>query len=719
MVDDVNPESAPTAGPQSGAAPSTGAQQRPMEPGTDAEKDYVGQLSCREDALEIYETVYDGFKAKQKRDDATKNYWDVYNCELTDRQSYSGTSQIFVPVVHDAIEARTLRFSNTLFPKNGQFVDCISSTADNNHANKALVNHYVRGAKLREIVSSMLRSGDVTGQYSLYMGWRKKVRTVTQRATTPVMVEGMDTGETAETVEEVKLEQGAPDIWVIPDEDLCVLPATVDDIEDADTVAVALRVTKAWLRERKDQFTAKKYKEAKGLFGHQSEDPTRANPEKQRTKDAGVKSEKGSKHLLLYEIWTTMELGGERVPAVILCAGPTCVLSIKKNPYWGQRCPVISAPIKKVPGSFWGVSPSKSVEKLQYQCNDAINMGMDSAQFALMPIVMTDPQSNPRIGTMVLAMAAVWETNPNNTQLVKFPALWQDALGIVSATKAQIHESLGLNPAMMPSGAGSRKPTQAQVAQEQTLAIEGTSDAVSTIEESILTPVAQRIFEYDQQYRDEPMLISHFGELGYEALQEKIPPVQFGTRYAFSWNGTAVSQSAQHIQQMISTMNVLRGIPPQQLAGRQLDVGPVLDSIVDVVFGPRLGPRVLKDVRSKLSVDPQIENEMLMANMPAMLSPLDDDAQHIQVHHQAGMQTGDPTHQIAAHIYLHQQQMAAKAQAAAPQPGQPGIPGGNRPGVPGAPRIGAQPRGPRGAVQQPPGAVHPDQMQDPGMMPRK
>lgn len=694
----------------------------PDNPGEDT-KDYVSVASVREDAEEIYRDVVDGYEAKREREDAIKRYWSIYNCELTEEQAYTGNSKIYVPVVRDAVEARTIRFSNALFPSNGRYAECISSTADQAQALVALINHYVRETRLREIMTGVLRSGDITGQYNLYIGWRDKKRTIMERVKKPVTINigGMEieTPEMVEDVEEVTIEKGVPDIWVVPDEDLCVLPSTVDVIDDADTVAVAIRVTKSWVRERKSQFTPKSYKKALALFDDKTlNDPTRPNPEKARSKDAGIKSEKGAKFLLLYEIWTKLELDGERVPAVILTAGPDNILSIKKNPYWGQKCPVISAPVKKISGSFWGVSSIAPVEKLQYQCNDAINMGMDAAQYALMPIVMTNPVNNPRIGSMVLEMAAVWQTNPQDTQIVKFPPLWQDALGIVSATKAQVMESFGLNPAMMPAqGAPQRKPTQAQIAQEQMLALEGTADAIRVLESYILSPLVERIFEYDQQFRDDELLISHFGELGYEATLEKVPPVQFGSRYQFVWNGIERNQNAQRIGQMISMMNVLRGIPPQQLNGRVLDIGPILDQIVDTVFGPRIAPRVLKSARDSMSVNPQLENEMLLANMPVSISPLDNDVEHLQAHHQAAMQSGDPTHQIAAHMQAHMMQMQKKAAAQAPQ-GMPGIPGGAGPGVAGTPRPGAIPAPPKN-VQAPPGAIHPDQMQDPGMTPRK
>ena len=703
-------------------ADSEEVKEKPETPDEDG-KEYSTKASVREEAAEIYRDVVAGFEAKKDREDDCRRYWKIYDCKLSDEQSYSGRSQIFMPIARDAVEARTLRFTNTLFPSSGRYVECISSTGDQASANRALINHYVRAVHLREIVASGMRAGDVTGQYSLYAGWSKHVRKIRERVVKPVTTDdGLEIPEPIEDpvhdVEEKEVTKGLPDIWVIPDEDLCVLPATADSINEAETVAVAIRVTKRWLKDRKDEFVKSAYKKALKLFeAGQSDDPQKKNAEKERAKEAGVKSEKGVKTLLLYEIWTKLELDGEDVPASFLCAGQDLFLTIKKNPYWGQRCPVISAPLKKIAGSFWGVSPMQPIEKLAYQCNDAVNMGMDSAQYALTPIVLTNPRDNPRIATMVLEMAALWEADPNSTKILEFPKLWQDALTIVAAVKAQIHESFGLNPALMPSGS-TKKTTQAAAAQEQAIAIESVADVVTVLEEAILSPLAERIFEYDQQYRDEEMEVEHFGELGYEATFEKVPPVQFGSRYQFVWNGIKQQRSVQMVQQMIATMNVLRGIPPQQLNGRVLDVGPILDTIVDIVFGPRLGSKVLKDVRSQLSMNPEVENQMMAMLMPVEVSPLDNDAEHMQSHNEFASKNGDPAHHFAVHQLKHQQQMMKKAAAAAPPQCQPGVPRGGPPGVAGTPRMGAQPQAP-GGMQNPPGSIHQDQVQDPGRMPRR
>ena len=174
--------------------------------------------------------------------------------------------------------------------------------------------------------------------------------------------------------------------------------------------------------------------------------------------------------------------------------------------------------------------------------------------------------------------------------------------------------------------------------------------------------------------------------------------------------GLGVHREPGRIQQQIATMNVLRGIPPEQLNGRRLDVTPILESLVENVFGPELGSRILIDDRPTYSVPVDVENEMLINGIEAMVHQADPDMEHIQGHMAAGKQSGDPTGLIRTHIQMHMQALQKKREFAQPPParGQPGMPGGGAPGVAGQPpRIGAQP-GEQRPVQNPPGAIQQD-----------
>src|SRR5260370_35562143 len=85
--------------------------------------------------------------------------------------------------------------------------------------------------------------------------------------------------------------------------------------------------------------------------------------------------------------------------------------------------------------------------------------------YSMMPIVMTDPNRNPRIGSMVLSLAAVWETDPQSTQFAKFPDIWTSGFEIVASCKAQIMQTLSVSPAAITKSSSQKsKPSHADVA---------------------------------------------------------------------------------------------------------------------------------------------------------------------------------------------------------------------------------------------------------------
>jgi len=213
---------------------------------------------------------------------------------------------------------------------------------------------------------------------------------------------------------------------------------------------------------------------------------------------------------------------------------------------------------------------------------------------------------------------------------------------------------------------------------------------------------------------------------------ETIPPVQMDRRYQFRWFGVEAARSAQQIQQGIAAMNVIRGIPPQQLGGYRVNLVPVITQLVENTYGPRLAPLIFVAPEQQLPVPVDQENSLLANGFEVPTHPQDDDQQHIRGHGQLLMQlqaqgggVGGAVKKIQTHIWKHMQQMQAKQQAqmqAMQQQGMPGVPGGQmggqaQPGVAGTPRIGAQPGTPR--PQGPPGMIAPDQLRDPSMMPRR
>lgn len=696
----------------------------------DRTKDWSDDEEVKEQLDTLYTTVVAAYDDKTDQNEVINRCWDVYNCVLNDNQAYNGYSQVYVPLVKDAIEARVTRFVNQLFPPTGRYSDVTSTDAQVPYEVMALLDHYVEAASLRDDVApALVRSGDVSGQYSIQVDWNKIERHTIQRVQhngieTAHGTEIDDGGETYDDIESEEVIEQGPAVTVLDSRDLVILPASVDDIKDANIVSVALRLTKDRVEEYIDDGIFEE-EAADYLLDNFSMSNREGQPETQKKaiNAAGVKTDsKGSKTALVYKVWSKVKLAkGNRRWCVTYFAGPDCVLSCKRNPYWNDKIDIISKPALKVNGSIWGKSRIEGgVEKLQYAANDAVNMGFDSAQYSLAPIVMTDPEKNPRSGSIVMAMAAVWLTNPADTQIVNFPQLWKEAFGVVADCKNQIMQSLSTNPAMLPQGNAGKKPTQAQVAQEQQVALESTADVVGILDVGIFSPMLELFHDFDYQYRDTAMMIKQYGPLGRFAYMEEIPPLQTGRHYTFKWYGTESNKSVQQIQQMIATMNVFKGIPPEQLNGRKFDAGPILDHIAVTVFGPRLAPHILIDQRHMLSIPPDDENTMLDNAFFVEVNPMDDDVAHMKSHAAEMQKNGDPAGFFRAHMIGHMKQAQMKSQAQMGQKpgGTPGAPGGaGQPGIQGQPRPGAIP-GPQKPVQAPAGAIPQDQMNDPNRVPR-
>lgn len=695
-----------------------------------------GNAEIKDALLDVFKDIEAGFQAQAQRSDDLMDYWDIYNTKLTGKQFYNGNSQIFVPICHDAVNARKTRFTNQIFPVSGRYVEATTSDGEIPHATIALAEHYVRKSKLRtKVMPALMKNGDVEGHYTICCSWEKRTRHVVRKVKKPVeLEEGLESGDDYDDIEEQKIETGYPSVEVIADSDFLVLPATSDDINEAIEAGGSATIIRRWGKAKIKKLMADSEidKDAgQALIDEMAAETASATPDKAKkmTEAAGIHGNEGSKFALVYETWLHVETDDGLRLCRAYFGGDDKVLGCKRNPYWCDRLPIISAPVEKIQGAFKGQSKLKPCADMQYLANDACNEGMDSAAYALMPIIMTDPLKNPRVGTMILSLAAVWETSPKDTQFAKFPELWKDALSLVAQAKSQIMQTLGVNPASITQQAsGDKKLTQAEIASEQQVDLLTTADAVTVVEEGILTPMVGLFIEFDAQFRDKEIMVRQYGEMGQRAVIEEIPPLQFDTHYEFRWFGVEAARNAQQIQQQIAGMNVLRGIPPEQLNGYRLNLVPIVTQLVENTYGPRLAPLIFESPEQQMPVPVDQENNMLMMGYAVPTHMMDDDQAHLQAHAavlQQMEQAGESKNKqkFLAHIFAHTQQMAKKAQAQQqPQQGMPGMPGGAvgqqpQPGVAGTPRIGAQPMMPRGG-QNPPGSIHHDSLQDPAVAPR-
>lgn len=696
-----------------------------------------------EEAAKLYTKIQRCYDNKADQSDSCDEYWAIFNALPDGNAQYGGNSTCYLPEVRNCINARTKRTLKQLFPASRRHVEAFGTEPERPYALMAMMEHYIRSTGLKNVVRADLIAGDVTGQWNVYVDWCKSYRSIKELVPSPAILEDQVTGEDIEDLDPEEEQQElrdtekiteGPEVVCIATEDVAVYPPTAQSVEKAIAASVRLRMSKDKVRQLFDEGvfvlgnahnTSPEQDQVDHLWGlgkSVDKGKERKNPSKQRTQDAGVKTEGTNEYALVYEVSCNLRLDGEgkgKVPALVYFLGPNLIAGIIRNPLWSGKRPLLSAGIEETTGSFWGRSKVEPVKYLQWNLNDYWNMGQDSAQYSLLPIVMTDPEATPNYQSMVYGLAAVWLADPNKTKFASFPALYKEAIPLCTAIQSQIRQSMDVNDAMMGISPAGRKNAQAVGAQQQDQQINIT-DHAERYEEMILSPLMELFFELDQQFRTEELLVLQRGEIGIRASMQSIKPNQFEQKYEFRWCGTEYVKGMQQVQQQISWMNVLRGMPPQLLNGRRLDITPILEAGTEIMFGPEVSPRILIDDRDLYQVDPEHENMMLHNGFAVEVHEADDDPQHIQAHIEAAKHTQDPTGHYRSHLALHfkqlqnkrQKQQAQAGPGAPGQPGQQGVPGGAGAGVPGSPRPGATPMPPKGG-QQPPGAVHSDQMADP------
>lgn len=693
------------------------------------------KAAIRKRLLEVFSQVEKGFSDQRERSDHQKDNWDLYNCKLTDRQFYNGNSQVFVSLIADAVDARQVRFTNQLFPTSGRYVTAITHDGEIPYAHMSLQEHYIRKANLRtNVIPSLFVNGDLEGQYSIYVSWEKSSRKVTRREeVADVKQKGMDPsafvdlGTHKEYVTEEEV-QGRPHVEVLHDADLLILPVTCDTLDEAIERGGSATVIRRWSKDRirqaiNDGDIVKEQGEVLIKTMERAETGNIKNPAKDLADAAGIRG--AGKEAQIYETWVRLKIKGEKRLCRAYYGGDKVILGCKLSPYWCEKPPILTQPVKKVAGVLKGKAPVDKAVDWQILANDTINEGADTAHFSAMPIVMTDPEKNPRVSSMVLGLAAVWETDPKSTQFAQFPDLWRSAMERYLAIQQQVFQSLGVNPSMVPQSSGKpgAKRNQAEIAMEQQVDLLTTADAVTVIEEGILNPLLERFAEYDHQFREDPVTVEVFGMIGVNAQMEDVDPIQLNNRWVYKWYGVEAARNAAQFQQQTAFLNIVKSIPPQQYADYELDLTPVIQKGMEEHFGPRLAPLVFKK-KQAFSLDPELENQMLAHGHVVPVQQADDDQAHIQAHMTAvQMEGGDPHGTFRDHINHHVEQMQKKAQAQMQQSmaqGLPGSPGGAGPGAAGTPKPGAQPGTGRG-MKGPPGAIHADQMARAGatVMPRR
>ena len=181
---------------------------------------------------------------------------------------------------------------------------------------------------------------------------------------------------------EEKIDDEAPCIEVLHDNDVLVLPVTAASVDQALERGGSVSVIRRWSKSQiekmidDDEIVGEVGEEMMEAMDSIADDPKK-NVAKKLASSAGIHFSGKSTFLMGYEIWTKLKVKGKTRLVRAYYAGDKKILGCKLNPYWNDQCPVLSAPVEKLPGVFKGQSPLEACMDMQVQANDMANEAGD------------------------------------------------------------------------------------------------------------------------------------------------------------------------------------------------------------------------------------------------------------------------------------------------------------------------------------------------------
>ena len=113
----------------------------------DRTTDYAKYKYVQSQLADVWSAVARGYEDKEEQNGVIDDCWDAFNCVLNGNQNYTGVSEVYVPVIRDAMLARETRFINMLFPQTGRFVDIVGNGGETPYELVALMDKYIPGRK--------------------------------------------------------------------------------------------------------------------------------------------------------------------------------------------------------------------------------------------------------------------------------------------------------------------------------------------------------------------------------------------------------------------------------------------------------------------------------------------------------------------------------------------------------------------------------------------
>jgi hypothetical protein len=638
------------------------------------DKNYAKDGSVRERfQKEIIPLITEIKANRQSKEEEWLEDYRLWSCQQSDLQMYTGRANLFLAELNAQVEASVKKYQTGIFP-NTKYIETV-----------ALGNTLQEEANaIRDAVYFELNDkNSLPNVFERYQ--RQKTLFGTSAIKATFKREGNEIF--------FRNKQGKPyktfsPKWNGVRVQVCdmfhtyIYPETAEDRIDLSLEFEEYFVDKTWFKEN-EMFHAGELQDVENFDAGMLSwvDVTRLQIENLAQMCARRKEQ-----LLLTEGYCMFDLKGDgkKVPVQFFLANNYLVVSLRRNPYWHQVSPYLYGRYLKSPAfSFYGHSLAERLRSPQYMINDSINQTMDSMNYALSPVAVIDPAFAGDINSFKIFPGAKWFGSPQGIDFKVFPDVSGVGLQVTQEMRGIIQQFSDLNPSVAPQLSGKvRTATGAQALTGELAAQQ--REMIRDDESSVLEPLCRMTHILLQQYQTESYIIKVQGAKG-EWFSKEINPEDIVGQVDFIWKGASYAeQTAVKTQQLLAFFD--KAIQIESIKPGMFDVPGLTRKMAKEAFNMELSEVFLED-KEKFTVDPIMENKIILAEKEAKVHPGDNFEEHMTTHAEffkdkeasdlakaimfKHMRDHEVQKQAQDQLLLQQQQMAAMQASQGMMQGEP------------------------------------------------
>ncbi len=608
----------------------------------------------------IYKSVVDNRSVFENWLEMFYNMWRCY----IDIQYYKGNSNAYIPVIRKNTEEGVNNISTKLFPTEDSFgVMPLPGTPD----------------KFSDAVNTLLR-------YQLYDQVKVKVKIK------PTIRDFIRFGSTFLKTYFDPIRR-CPNFKTLEwRKTFYPYPETSENIDDCLATFELMDVDKFELQRLSGDGTGKKYDTSK-VNELLSKGVANSIPDYNQPSVPGITQER-YKDLPIYDLvecYTTFDIKGKDEDIVITWSpSQNIIIQISPNElrdaFGKSYKPYLAAQFIKEPNKIYGHSIYEAGQRLQYLLNDSASLVFDDGFFMLNPIVKGDFSSINNPQGLVIKPGAKWDMpDPNQIQFDRPTDVLSSGLNFINQIKFMLQEMTNIG-GMTPMT--SKRVTATEIATYSQLLGVFIGSTVSDLEEILMKPFLQRMYDLDKQYLTEKELRQIIGAKSFD-VQTIGKKKVFTYGYDFKWLGSTQSMNI-HIKsaQMIQFLDIVSRIPISPEDTYQIDKGYILKAIWRYGFDLPDVDKVVKD-KFNVSISPEAENQLMSEGKTVEVNFADKDMEHLLSHDKESQKykQDDPIFRVYVehsqkHLHQLKDKVAQQNAVIAQNQQRPPIIGGSVAGIP-------------------------------------